>query len=68
MTKKHFEAIAAIIHQANIFDTDPAAGFDEGYSVGIEDCASLIAESMADYFAKENPSFDRKRFLKACGM
>jgi hypothetical protein len=71
MTKKHFEAIARIIKanmdHAKTWD-DAAAGFDEGYGVGFGMGAQTVADDLADYFAKENPRFDRDRFLKACGV
>ena len=54
MTRKHFEAQAAIIkkHVAT-------AGRDFCYEMAID---------LADYFAGENPNFDRGRFFEACGM
>jgi len=54
MTRKHFELIAAAI-AAQV----PAVGHS---------AALLIAASLADDFAFENPRFDRQRFLKACGV
>lgn len=50
MTKRHFEAIAAILR-----DYPPA----KVMSIGLR---------LADYFASENPRFDRERFLTACGF
>ena len=29
---------------------------------------SLVAEELADTLAKDNPRFDRARFLEACGV
>lgn len=55
MTKKHFEALAAIVND-NRFDGSRK-----------EACES-IARDMADLFAEENPRFDRERFLTACGF
>jgi len=59
MTKKHFEAIAAIFHTQMSNPTIPH-----------ESRVTLIAtaQMQADYFAAENPRFDRARFLKACGL
>lgn len=62
MTRKHFEAIALIIKNARI--PNAAAGFDDGFDAGVED----VATSLADYFAGENPRFDREKFLTACGI
>lgn len=57
MTRKHFEAIAAII---------------DGISIGQggHDVVTLfeVTERLADYFASQNERFDRERFLKACGF
>ena len=55
MTRKHFEALAAIINQ-NRFDGSRK-----------EACYS-IADDMADFFAEENPRFNREQFLTACGF
>lgn len=65
MTKKHFEAIAAII-----LDERPATlwGMTDDYSDGNRDGIKTIAERLADYFATENPQFNRARFLAACGV
>ena len=54
MTRKHFEAQAAIIkkHVAT-------AGRDFCYELAID---------LADYFERDNPRFDRGRFFKACGV
>lgn len=60
MTKKDFEAVAAIISREAI--RNPAPGFDEGYDAGVEN----VALEIADYFASTNPRFDRARFLEAC--
>lgn len=52
-TKQHYEAIAKIID-------------DE-----LNNPASLnlihIAEALCELFATDNPNFDRKKFLTACG-
>lgn len=52
MTRKHFEAIAAII--------------DAQRDIGVE--IQGTANELAAFFATENPNFDRERFLKACGF
>ena len=61
-TKKHYDyvAIAAAIRRVQ----------EDGY-VGDDSCYGTIAEickRLADYFAAENPKFNRARFLKACGV
>lgn len=56
LTRKHFQRIAGILRR-------------ETYHVVIRtDAVKQIAEQLADYFAEENPNFDRKRFLEACGV
>ena len=57
MTKKHFEAIAAIFRNTYIDDdTDPVVAQKD------------MADRMADLFKSENPQFDREKFLTACGL
>lgn len=54
LTRKDYKAIAEII-KANT-NNECAAG---AYNIGLE---------LADYFAKDNPRFDKDKFLKACGL
>lgn len=63
MTKKHFEAIARIIksQRDDLVSEQPACG--DAYNVLI-----ATAANMADYFASENPRFNREKFLTACGF
>lgn len=51
MTKRHYEAIAAILANST-----PGPERDD------------IAKRLAEYFAANNPNFDRKLFLRACGV
>lgn len=55
-TKQHYKAIAGII----------AAQYR--YAGQARRSIEVIAESYADYFAKDDPRFDRKCFLSACGI
>jgi hypothetical protein len=55
MTKKDFEAIAAILAAQSGYDC---------CSYQIED----IARAVADYCAENYPRFDDNRFLHACGL
>lgn len=55
MTKKHFEAIAAILSEVH----------DDYRHDGAVDA---MASRMADYFKSQNPRFDRDQFLAACGV
>lgn len=51
-SKRHYEAIARVISTAYL-----AQGAREN-----------IARAMADAFAKDNPAFNRSRFLAACDV
>lgn len=60
--RQHYEAIAEIIKSrieyVSVFtDHTMAKGTCNG-----------IATELADYFAKDNPRFDRDKFLEACGL
>jgi hypothetical protein len=67
MTKKHFIKIAAIIKDT--IDKSKRQGWESSdASRALVVASETIALDMADYFAKENPSFDRSRFLVACGV
>jgi hypothetical protein len=55
MTKRHFEAIAAILD-----------GVRDDYR--FDGAVDAMANRMADYFKSENPRFDRDLFLAACGL
>ena len=55
MTRKHFEAIAAIL----------AANMDNSGTAGEIWRGQCIADDLAEYFAETNPRFDKQRFLTA---
>ena len=57
MTRKDYVAIAAALNAVN----DPADG---NWAAAV----SAVAEAIADTMAADNPRFDRKRFLDACGV
>ena len=54
LTRKTYKAQAAIIKKHI-----PTAGRDFCYE---------MATDLADYYGKDNPRFDRARFLEACGL
>lgn len=59
VTKKDFKAIADIVKQAcGIYDKQEVSG----------EIAYDISHNLADYFATQNPYFDRQKFLDACGL
>ena len=60
LTRKHFKAIAEIVKNWS---------FDVKYNhIKLTETETIerIKTRLADYFATENPNFDRQRFLKAC--
>lgn len=55
MTKKHYEAIAdAISREARMWHSDSKYAF----------VCQNIADSLADYFCKDNPLFNRVKFMQ----
>ena len=64
MTKKQFEAIAKIISRQG--ENDDYVGND--YEQGWDGATEVIARRLADYFAGQNPRFDRGQFMDACGL
>lgn len=68
MTKKHYEAIASVI--ASTYKNAKLYTAPNYKNTARERCESIevIAVRLADYFASDNPKFDRQRFLAACGI
>ena len=58
LTRKNYERIAEILKEK--LRRCPGRGSDAGLTV------EAIAGELAEYFAEDNPHFDRCRFLKAC--
>jgi len=59
MTKKVYEKIAKVIHGQKV-----RYMFDAQSQAVVYD----LAEALANSLARDNPRFDRERFLKACGV
>ena len=59
MSKKHFIELARIIRD----HSNPKL-----FTFSAVSNAQLIAEHLADFCAKQNPNFDRARFLEACNV
>jgi len=55
MSRKHFKAIAAILHMEMMNSADPAS-------------IERIALGLAQEFAMVNPNFDRQKFLATSGV
>jgi hypothetical protein len=64
MIKKDYELIAKAIKGTHVY-IDEREG---GNLADLHDGASLAAELMADALQRDNPRFDRAKFLKACGV
>lgn len=62
LTKKDFKAIAEIIAKQFVDDS----GNNESWI--IKRHIRKTAQQLADYFAIQNPRFDRRKFLDACGL
>ena len=65
-TKQHYKAIAEIIKG----NTDTAADDDQSpdFREGLFKARKWITRDLADYFAGDNPHFNREKFLQACGL
>jgi hypothetical protein len=61
MTRKDYQLIAGIINNANY----TARKFKDTSGEGM---LEHIANELSDELAKDNPRFDRARFLTACGV
>lgn len=68
LTKKHYEAIAAII--GSTYNNAKLYTLPNYKDTARARCETLeiAASRMADYFASDNPKFNRVRFLQACGV
>jgi hypothetical protein len=61
LTKKDFKAVAEIIERRKKLNHGTRRTPNFLY-------ADDLAEDLADYFATQNPRFDRERFLITCGL
>lgn len=61
--KKDFVAIAEIIKDELEFATTV-----KGHCLNCSYRIRTLTSNLADYFEKQNPNFDRWRFLRACGL
>ncbi len=68
MTRKDYEAFAAIIRD-NKHDYDYHQDeYYDGKTDGYNDCLEDMALEMITIFTADNERFDKKRFLEACGL
>lgn len=64
-TRQHYKVIAEIVKEAVGLDgTETDAWIVEH----ARQCGHQFTDRLADYFAKDNPRFDRAKFLAACGL
>lgn len=77
MTPKDYVAIAAIFERSNrsaLFTGSAAVSMDAvtdgvcNWKHTAKRHAADIATDIANVMARDNPRFDRERFLKACGV
>lgn len=61
MTKKDYELIATILDGQTIVAPSQMAA-------ACREQRDAYARAFADALARENPRFDRERFLRACGV
>ena len=59
-SKRHYEAIAKVIKDHNVNDKLPSHRSTE--------CCYYVVADIVDMFERDNPKFDRVRFLDACGL
>jgi hypothetical protein len=70
MTRKDYEMIAEAIKDAAAYYTVDQVNMSRSVSdcIGAGKGIELAATYIADGLAQDNPSFDRKRFMVACGF
>jgi len=54
-TRRHYQAIAEELHIEQLYPQDQGP-------------VAEILHDLCRMFSKDNPNFDREKFLKACGM
>lgn len=65
MTRKHYVMIAQAFADAMLFEDLLAPEAEmKARKEGVDTAACMVANALA----KDNPRFDRERFLKACGV
>lgn len=66
MTRKHFNAIAAALKESNDDLVESITSDDDLWL--LNRAHEYTCYNIANVCAAENPNFDRKRFLEACGV
>lgn len=70
LSRKTYQAVAGIVRKAREIPAPKLEGIsgESAWLNGAEITSDDIAASLAEYFAVDNPRFDRERFLEACGV
>ena len=69
MNKKDWEKFASLIFNKTIVAEPIIYSLQkDAYLTGARQQVKFIAEGMCSLFAADIPRFNRKRFLKACGI
>ena len=63
-TRQYYKAIAEIVKKSAFWSHHGPCREDRDKMILPES----IASNLANYFAKNNPKFDREHFLAACGL
>ncbi len=62
MTRKDYEALASDIRHAHTW------WMTEEEKQAAHRVMSVFVENVTEYFAEDNPRFDKARFVEACGL
>lgn len=62
-TEQNYMAIAEIIRQ-----NQPGDPQRNDYCAGKADALEHVTEELTNYFAADNPHFNRQKFFEACGI
>lgn len=69
MKKKHYELIASAFKQFNTIDVpEHESSFGEAEADDVSYGGNRCARLLADAFERDNPKFNRAKFLQACGV
>jgi len=64
LSRKHHEEVAATIKQ----EYDHEGSSATAYAQGCRDGIARVARCLGDSLFRDNPQFNRERFMKACGL
>lgn len=64
VTTKDFVAVSGAIHASNATACEADS---RGVSIAVQESNLNLASALAEHFERENPRFDRGRFMQACG-